>query len=65
MIAQINNLEDQLGQGSTRTIMVCQVCPTEYSAQKGDYWDLPEDYVFTHHAQPMMLAKKKTVIELL
>lgn len=30
-----------------KKILHCPGCDAEYSGNKGDYWNLPEDYVFT------------------
>ena len=42
------NLRDELGnpEGGVR-VMYCPECDCRCSAHRGDYWNVPEDYVFT------------------
>jgi hypothetical protein len=41
--------------------LLCRVCGERGSANKGDYFTLSEDYVFTHCAKNMKLVTEKTV----
>ncbi len=49
------NLVDQTGM-AVRSVMRCSVCGEEFSANRGDYFMVPEDHVFKHHEQPMFLV---------
>jgi hypothetical protein len=40
-----SNLKNQIGTDD-KTIMYCPCCFDEFSANKGDYFLLPDDYVF-------------------
>jgi len=43
-LAYVKNLRDQIGVSGVREIAVCPCCGSEYSANKGDYWNLrPND----------------------
>lgn len=44
-------------------IMYCPNCFQEFSANSGDYWNVPENYVFKHCNLTMLLGYKKTVYE--
>ena len=61
MIAKVSNLRDQIGMQGNRPIMVCRVCSAEYSANKGDYWDVKEEHIFTCCGQPMQIVTKHIV----
>jgi hypothetical protein len=47
--------------------MFCPSCGGEYSASSGDYWNLPEDYVFKcgECKNEMQLATKSTVYNII
>ena len=41
------NMKDYiLDEDEPRRILYCPNCGAEYSGNAGDYWDLPDDYVF-------------------
>ena len=40
------NMKDQI-LTDDRKILHCPECGAEYSGNAGDYWNFPEDYVFT------------------
>ena len=62
MIAKIKNLHDQIFEPQYKGIvMVCQSCHAEFSAHKGDYWQLPDRYIFKHCGKAMKLARKEIV----
>ena len=42
MKAYIKNLKEQTGT-TDKTIALCHVCGSEYSANKGDYWFMSPD----------------------
>jgi hypothetical protein len=42
----VGDLVDQIGTPEPRAILYCERCGAEYSANKGDYFMLPNDYVF-------------------
>jgi len=41
-----SNMKDQI-LTSDMKILHCPECGAEYSGNRGDYWNLPEDYVFS------------------
>lgn len=47
--------------------MYCPNCGSEYSASSGDYWNLPDDYIFKcgECKVEMQLATKKTVYNII
>ncbi len=57
----VNDLKDQIGTTEPRPILYCKVCGAQYSANAGDYWDRPSDYVFECCDQPMLLVVRRTV----
>jgi len=61
MIAKVSNLRDQIGMQGARPIMVCRMCGAEYFADKGDYWNVKEEHIFTCCGQPMRIVTKHTV----
>lgn len=53
------DLSDQiLNKKRVSEFLYCDLCGAEYSANSGDYWNLPDDYVFKCCDEPMMLATK-------
>jgi len=40
-----------------RKVMYCIMCGAQYLADPGDYWDHPDDYIFTCCGTPMVLGK--------
>jgi len=40
-----SNMEDQI-LTNDRRILHCPSCGAEYSGNAGDYWNVPDDYVF-------------------
>jgi hypothetical protein len=53
--------------GQAYGFLYCDVCGQECSADAGDYWNLPSDYVFTcghgeneGHDYPMRLVRRET-----
>jgi hypothetical protein len=45
--------------------LFCQNCSCSWSANKGDYFNLPKDHIFTcsECKEPLMLVRKRVVIE--
>ena len=41
-----NNMKDQVLTNDEK-ILHCSFCHTEYSGNAGDYWTVPNDYIFT------------------
>lgn len=39
--------------------LFCQYCQSEYSAEPGDYWDLPDSYAFNCCDEPMLLVERR------
>jgi hypothetical protein len=56
---RVRNLVDQTGQSGPRSFLYCPECGEHFSANKGDYFQLSPDYVFTHCAVPMWLATEE------
>ena len=46
VIAIKRNMQDQIVSSDCK-ILHCPVCGGEWSGNAGDYWDLPDDHVFT------------------
>ena len=55
------NMVDQI-LTSDKKILHCTICGAEYSGNAGDYWNLPDNYVFTCCDNEMELVIKNTVI---
>jgi len=47
---------------STSSFIYCPMCGAEFSATRGDYFQLSPDHVFEHCGEPMWLATKQVVI---
>ncbi len=45
MKAQVKNLKDAILDNDTK-VMYCPVHKVPYSANKGDYWNYPEEHIF-------------------
>lgn len=57
MLAVKRNLKDGiLHKEYAGRVMYCKVCGAQYSANRGDYWDTPEEYVFKCCDKPMHLG---------
>lgn len=59
----VSDLFDHIGSKEPRPILLCPRCGGEYSANKGDYWNHPQDYTFQCCDEPMLLVHKHTVYE--
>ena len=55
------NMVDQI-LTSDNKILHCSICGAEYSGNAGDYWNVPDNHVFTCCDTAMQLVTKKTVI---
>ena len=55
------NMVDQI-LTSDNKILHCTVCGAEYSGNAGDYWNVPENYVFKCCDTEMELVTKKILI---
>jgi hypothetical protein len=51
-------LRDQIGMTGPRPFFYCRYCDQEYSANRGDYFMLPDSHIFTCCGHPMKLATK-------
>lgn len=60
MIAKVSNLKDQIGTPGPREVARCPKCGEMYSANKGDYFMLPDKAVLKcnngHRATAMYLV---------
>ena len=54
------NLKDQI-LTNDNAIMVCNVCGSECSANAGDYWNYPDNHVFTCCGKVMSIVTKHIV----
>lgn len=52
------NLPDLIG-SNERVFMFCYECGSTFSANKGDYWDYPDDHTFKCCGQACELVKEK------
>ena len=60
----VADLQDQTGASATpgpHSILYCQECGSEYSANKGDYWNHPSNYPFYCCGLSMLLVQKKVI----
>jgi len=60
---RVKDLKDQIGMTGHRPILLCRICMTENSANRGDYFEADPDHVFDCCGKPMMLCIKKTVYD--
>lgn len=63
MVITVNDLFDHIGSSFPHPMLLCVNCGGEYSANKGDYWHLPQDSVFECCGEPMLLMYKRTAYE--
>jgi hypothetical protein len=61
MLAIKKNLKDGILDKSWNAIMYCPDCGSEYSANSGDYWNVPKNYRFKCCDKTMKLIVKKTI----
>lgn len=60
---RVADLQDQTGKPSPRAVLHCYQCGCDYSANRGDYFALPGDHVFTCCGEPMTHAvRHETVV---
>lgn len=55
------SLPDLIGSNGPRPLLYCRRCGMECSANRGDYFNLPETYTFRCCKRPMRLVFKQTV----
>lgn len=58
---KVGDLPDQIG-SNNRSFLYCTACGARYSANRGDYFLRPEDYVFKHCRRNMVLATSREEI---
>ncbi len=60
----VSNMRDQI-LDNDGSVLVCRFCGFEYSANKDDYFQLPDDYVFhcSECGDEMEILKKKVKVE--
>lgn len=56
----VNDLRNQIGAEGPREVLYCSTCGAEYSANQGDYWNVPPSYTFKHCSRYMLLGFKVT-----
>lgn len=59
----VADLKDQVGKPGPHPNLYCECCGSEYSANAGDYFMHPHDYIFECCDEPMVLAIKHTTYE--
>lgn len=42
-LAYVKNLQDQINMPYSKALLLCTICGSEFSANKGDYWQLSND----------------------
>ena len=55
--------KSDLPEGARGAILHCPSCVESYSANPGDYWNVPDHHVFTCDLcrAPMVLARQRTI----
>ncbi len=61
--ADLPQLVTREGWQGPKPSLHCLVCGERFSANAGDYFNLPNNYVLSHCGKPMILATEKTVLE--
>lgn len=56
------NMKDQI-LTDDKKILHCLVCDAEFSGNAGDYWNVPDNYVFKCCGVSMELVTKQVTIE--
>lgn len=58
------NMVDQILNPKDKKILYCPGCNTEFSGDAGDYWNCPDDHVFTCASceSEMELVTKQTIV---
>ena len=59
----VENLSNQIGTTGPRSILYCPSCGAQFSANSGDYWNLPSGHVFKHCRRNMWLGYMVTTFE--
>jgi len=57
----VKDLKNQIGKRGPHPVLHCTVCGEDNSANSGDYFMTPDDYVFRHCGEPMVLATRHVV----
>lgn len=64
MTVHVRDLKNQTGEPGPHAVLHCCLCGEDNSANKSDYFMLPDDHVFMCCDAEMQLAVKKEVYEL-
>ena len=56
------DLEDQIGAPDPRPFLYCRKCGSQFSANSGDYFNCPDNYIFKCCKRNMVLAVAETYI---
>lgn len=59
-MVKVKDLTDQLGVKGPRPFLYCLECGAEYSAHKGDYWQLKPEHVLECCDIPMVRVVRKS-----
>lgn len=59
----VADLKNQTGVPGPHPNLVCKCCGAEYSANAGDYFMHRSTYAFVCCDRPMVLARKRVVLE--
>lgn len=62
-VVTVGDLKDQTGTPGPHPLLYCSVCGEESSANKSDYFLLPDAHVLKHCGKNMRLVRKKIAYE--
>jgi hypothetical protein len=57
-MVKVKDLPDLFGAAQPHPMLLCEQCFSQFSANKGDYFMHPKDYVFTCCGENMRLVRK-------
>lgn len=63
MAVRVGDLKEQTGESGPHPFLYCEECGEECSANKTDYFLLPDDYVFRHCGYDMKLVRRRAILE--
>lgn len=58
----VGKLQDQLGMAGPRPFLYCDECGQESSAHAGDYFNVPDDYIFRCCGQNMRFVTRHSYL---
>jgi len=60
-MVRVKDLKDQIGTSGARPVLYCVVCGSEYSANRGDYFNCSSDRILACCKRPLQLVVKHTI----